>query len=530
MISDIVLATSLLRKGHSFVYIDPSILTQSMCDEAVKTNFLNFVLVPEKFRTPELCFDAVKHEYNFMEKIKIPNFYNDYIKQIISFNPSIIQRLDKTQQTIELCNIALIQIPELIHYILEPTYNMISYAISRGVSTFNDDIKQILRNSIRIRLINDIVLADDLIGKSYLINFIDPFIMNDDRYYNAVRANSNNFKFVPEKFRTHKICYCAVLSDYENMKYIDNKSFYNEYISKIIENKPEYIQYLDETHQTPELCSLALTLQKEVLEFIINPTKDMILYVLLRNKNMLSSIHEKFRIDEVCDFSIEHDKKNLKYVPELYKQKYDLKHGTSLQNIIPEYHVPEIIKIAIEEDITNFCYVKNPSFELVNSVFNDSRFNNNKFKEQYKKIVQFVTEEQLKHYISNYPNSINQLIVYLKDSKYDKLIDGLIQISRKAIASKNNSTIEIRKVLEVYGYALKLIPVEKITEEYALMAVKQNGLALEFVPTEFKTSEVLLEAVKQNGLALEFVPTESKTDLILLEAVKQRVDSVKYVK
>lgn len=74
-----------------------------------------------------------------------------------------------------------------------------------------------------------------------------------------------------------------------------------------------------------------------------------------------------------------------------------------------------------------------------------------------------------------------------------------------------------------------LQPMDVISKDIYLEAVRTNGNLLKYVPIFLKDKYMCMEAVRQNYGALRFVPRLLKDNDICIEAVKQHYNAVKYV-
>lgn len=358
-------------------------------------------------------------------------------------------------------------------------------------------------------MITDIELAYKLLNtpKNNALKNIDMSIFNinycniQEMYESAVKNDVRNIKHVPEKYKSELLYYYAILQNFDLINEAIKKypEFYNNYIHKIIEIKPIHIQCLNKDQQTIKLCNIALMNEHVngydyIISYIINPTKDMIMYSLLRNINSWFVIHDKFKTDELYYFFIDNFKDEIqndfsKYFSIKYKYKYDIENGTSLNYIPSTYHDLEIINHAIKKDIFNYIHISNSSIDKIDILY--SVLKDKRFEKCYDNMIYYINKEDLKKCFEKYP-----------DIKNNQFINKLENNNKNT----NPTQINIKLVLENCGLALKHIPEDKLTEELCLIAVKQDGLALEFVPDKFKTKNIIYYALLQNPLSCKFIP------------------------
>ena len=62
--------------------------------------------------------------------------------------------------------------------------------------------------------------------------------------------------------------------------------------------------------------------------------------------------------------------------------------------------------------------------------------------------------------------------------------------------------------------SIQFVPVEQITKEMCMDAVKQNGMNLEYVPKEYLTDEIIHEAIRRNKRACVYAVDRLTDDMV----------------
>ncbi len=361
MISDIELATEFLHARQSLKYIDSSILTQELCTlafqkrskniEFIPKKFLtpdfikiilktntdyikyipdefktkemcyssfhknpkNFNNIPEEFKTEEFCLMAVNEDFLLLQNIKIENFYEKHIEELIQNKPTNIKYLNEKQQTDKLCKIAIKSSINNIKHIINPTKDMIVFCIVQDPHIFNSLDEKLQTDEICDLMMDMSKFNIDRMPSLYLIKY-------------KIKYNKLQLKDVSKSFVTKEVMKLAVSVDPLQIKYITNPEY--EIVDIALSHKKFDTTILDDI-QNKKLNHHMFTYVKKNPKFIFK----IIDYFKLKNKYTLS---------ELIEIATSTDKSLIKEISE----KYDI----IIRNVEVGNERDEIKKDEIKKD------------------------------------------------------------------------------------------------------------------------------------------------------------------------------------
>jgi hypothetical protein len=232
--------------------------TWELCLAAVKNNGTALIYVPERLRTTEICLAAVKSNIlalNFVpEKLRTPGICLANINQNFP-------KLSVSSQW----------------YVLVNTVYPVTLEF---VSSFD------LKNTLLIKTLIDTV------------------------YFVAL-------KYVPEEFKTAKICRAAVKKDRRALQYIPEKLRTKRFYFGMVNDDGLALEYVPEEFKTLEICRAAVKKDKRALQYIPEKreTENIYFEAVYDDGLALEYVPKKFKTPYLCLTAVKKNKGALKYVP-----------------------------------------------------------------------------------------------------------------------------------------------------------------------------------------------------------------------
>jgi len=215
-------------------YVPENLKTYEMYLEAVKKNGYALGLVPEDLKTAELCLEAIEHSeqwskkfdendwlgYDFVddeldelelkllktdvlkyvpEKLKTAEFCFEAIKR----NTSTIADIPKSLITAELCNVAIKQNGRALLFVPEEflTYEMCLIAVKDYGKALKSVPETIKTKEFCLEAVKH---------RSWALKFVPENLRTYEMYLEAVKQDAGIFQYVPEEFKSTEICLEAV--------------------------------------------------------------------------------------------------------------------------------------------------------------------------------------------------------------------------------------------------------------------------------------------------------------------------------
>jgi len=205
--------TAVRQSSNALQYVNNQ--TYKICLEAIKVNPLALSMVINK--TSALCLEAVK------------------------MNPTALQYVPPQMQTIEICKEALVRDGMCLKFINNQTERLCYEAlISSKGAAFNlihNKTKFLCKEAMKIDG-NLLIYVPDksfdicmeaIKQNPFAIRYVEfDSLINKDieiLIYEAIKRNGNVIQCINKKYHTQKICIIAILTDKNNIKYIDYESF-----------------------------------------------------------------------------------------------------------------------------------------------------------------------------------------------------------------------------------------------------------------------------------------------------------------
>lgn len=193
----------------------------------------------------------------------------------------------------------------------------------------------------------------------------------------------------------------------------------------------------------------------------------------------------------------------------------------------------EVQKIAIQSNIYNFRYIKNPSYELQVLVVTIYPFFISKYDNPSEEIQTIVIRKNsaLIQHIKNPSEEIQMLAVQDRVENI-RHIENLCEKAQMLSVQKNinsisyikNPSIEVQRyVVEKCGDCLKYI--NNPNEEIQKLAVQNDACSIQYITNPCLTIQLM--AVRKNGQAIRYILNPCKS--VILEAILQNVYAIQHV-
>jgi hypothetical protein len=161
----------------------------------------------------------------------------------------------------------------------------------------------------------------------------------------AIKQNGANIKYVPENIKTIDFYQCLINLNINNFKYITNPSeeiveFYNKIVKL-------FCNFVSKPIYSPEECWAVVNEKYFSLQYVFEHliTYELCLHSIYRDPSMIKFVPKQFLTEELCEKTIKQNAFHLSFVPEHFQIKLQ--------------------KYALQQDIDNFKYIKNPSQEII---------------------------------------------------------------------------------------------------------------------------------------------------------------------
>ncbi len=208
------------------------------------------------------------------------------------------------------------------------------------------------------------------------INFeyLNNYLPIHDIYKIFVTTNGLALQFIKEQ--TEEICLLAVKNNHISFQYVKNKTFdickivlnkyglflkglnknnytkeqYHELCNIAINNRCSSLEYVDEEFKTFDICSLAISICYNTIEFIKNPSEELCLFALEQNINSVHNI--KIKSFNACKYIAKTEYTNLQFVTKKNMIMFNVEQLIELYDIIVNKET-NIIKSPLNKLYTN---------------------------------------------------------------------------------------------------------------------------------------------------------------------------------
>lgn len=279
-----------------------------LCLYAVKNNGIAIKFIHEKFKTYNICFNAVNEDAFALLFIKNQNYKICF--HAVSQNGLILEYVHPKLHSYELYNIAVSNNGISLKHVLNQNYKLCYNAIN----TYNNNTTLYIPNQHPFRYIDFNILSDDEIFKLSLLSIKkDPRIIiyfnkdidnlsliNKNRlinfnksklfylYKKSIFNNNSCIKYIIPEHQTIHLCLLCLKNDIHNLKLIHNKS--EKLYIKIVKKNGLYLEYLN--YQTDDICYHAIINNLNAFKFVKNITYNLCTKLIDNNYNIIKYIKE----------------------------------------------------------------------------------------------------------------------------------------------------------------------------------------------------------------------------------------------
>ena len=365
------------HQGLSIRYIRDR--TPEMCLEAVKSDYKALQYIVDQ--TEEMCLIAVKahslelgnfftnhikgkniiFDYDINRDIRFDTYYeprSHILRYVMNQNDEICLEAVKNyglslkfveNKTLEICMMAVNNIGHAIAFVDNQTEDICMAAVNNSgfairyikPENLTEEIclAAVKQNGLAINYIHNYTheICYAAVNQNGLaLEHVPDEMLNEDIFLDAVRQNGLALEFINIDNQNEDICNEALKNNINAIKFVKKNIDYNLAL-KAIRNDVMNLQYIPYAHV--DIINEAFNKDYNVIKYIkkFNQTEEMCLKAIQHDIDLIQFVH--FNIPN--DLAIKAVKKN----------------GIYLKNIINQ--TDEIVKIALENTINAFKYVKN---------------------------------------------------------------------------------------------------------------------------------------------------------------------------
>jgi len=289
-------------------FVPENMKTKEICEIAMNRNILAQQFVPERLKTPEMYMSAVENNGMALKYVPEKMITSEIAMTAIKDNGFALHLVPEELKTPEMCRTALNNLPS----------GRKSYEIMNDVPFSEVGMEQLKKCETE--------QSDPLL----VVYYMDKKIITPEMAELAFRLNNRCFLMIPDKLKTPEMCQEAVKKGWGNMEFI-----------------PDHMK-------TKEICETVVTRSIHAQMYVPDRFKTAELYMNAVKVDGMDLLYvpEKFRTPEVCLQAVKSNPEAKEFVPERFTGPY---------NIYEFYHG----KLKNEY----FGY-KQLSFEQVQKVFN----------------------------------------------------------------------------------------------------------------------------------------------------------------
>jgi hypothetical protein len=366
------------HQGMSIKYIKNP--TPEMCLEAVKQDFNAFKYI--KNQTEEICLIAVKcysqknyknYERFFKDKDFVIGWFQFGNIHELQYHPIYHNLSEVLIQTDSICLEAVKYYGFSLRYVKNQTKEICLAAVSNIGYAIAYIKKENQTKDICLAAVNN---------AGFAIRYIHKDNISEEIALVAVKQNGLVLNYIINK--THEICYDAINQNGLALKYVPKDMLNEDMYLDAVKQNGLALEFINEEDQNEDICNEALkknidaikfvkknidydlalkAIRKDVmnLQYIPHAHVDIINEAFNKDHNVIKYIKNYNQTEEMCLKAIQHDIDLIQYVnfkiPNDLAIKAVTKNGIYLKNIINQ--TDEIVKIALEQNINAFKYVKN---------------------------------------------------------------------------------------------------------------------------------------------------------------------------
>lgn len=347
---------ALMLDGMFIKYIKDIMIDKNLCELAFNNTKEAFPYIPEKYRSYEMCLDAVRYDGTYLEDIPDKYFVDEIMIEAVKRTPGAIKKI-KNPPT-KICVEAINRDPAIVK-VLDPVTIKKYFRVNNNYS----DPKVL--DTIYKMLDSDPTVFELIPNPSYNICL------------KAVEVDGFNIDYVSEIFQIEELCLKALKSNPWCIKYIKDQT--DIYVLAAISDNPKTIKYINKT--TPDLELLAVKINGTAIKNIQNQTEELCYEAIKSNPKALKYIKDP--TDLMCREVI---KTNPLYIQYVKIQTY------------------ELCALAVELDPFAIEHIENPPIEICFTAISKDYKTMKYIKKQTQAFCQFATivDPRVCEYVSNY--------------------------------------------------------------------------------------------------------------------------------
>lgn len=296
---------------------------------------------------------------------------NENWEQRLKKKPSDLKLLSVDEQTETLCEIAVKKNPKMFKYVLRPTDELTTFAISKK----GENLQYVPLANRKLGWCQLAVKQNGL-----ALEFVPEEHKNPQLFQQAIEQTGKALKFIPPAFQTEPLVLKALENNIEACLHIENWSETialtvversgnllasvpalfrtDRVIQQAIQNTPSAIRHLH--HPTIDQIRLAVSLDGLVLRKLVE-SEELDFSGEVRKKN-------EWLTEDICQLAVKQNGLALEHIPVRCHQEslYQLaiqQNGLALQYVPLHLRTPELCDLAFEQDVESIRYHIEPTLE-----------------------------------------------------------------------------------------------------------------------------------------------------------------------
>lgn len=385
----------------------------------------------------------------------------------------------------------------------------------------------------------------DYLNFTTLQNLPESFI-NEKLCFRLVSKNGDEIKFVPKKYRSKELFLVAVKNSAESIKFIDELD--DDICIEAIKNNYECMKYIPQEFKTVKVCCSAYVIN--VLSTLFFPkimlTNELIEDAISINGTLIQLLEFEKRSKKISRLAVLNNGNSIKYVKNRNKGLCRIaadKNPESLEHIPLEIIDKELCMKCVTRKGMTLKYVPKDIMdqEIVNlAILNDPN------------CIKYVPEEFKNDEVISTVLKYNG--IFLKFFENKRLSDDLYYLSIKNnplsfqyLPNRLKNYESCIKMVKECGMCLAFVPLELRDLKICEIAIDQNidsfpyvpksimnkniclkvcDKFLKFIPDSMKDIEICEKAVKSDGLNIQYIPKELLNEKISKIAILQNASCV----
>lgn len=323
-------------------YLKKDIVDEALCEIAFKSQGFDLEHVPLELRSEDLCLRAFDENYTaiFAFPASLLN-ENLVVKAIKKAKPQELEAIDGiTPEQFKTATYWLEMALKDSHILRLVPENFID-------EHFVFKVAPSISKAAHLKYIPAKILTNPTISSSLIES--NPMLLEgipkEARDYllclAAVEKNGMALQFVPNKMQDPKIYNTAINQNAIALKYVPFP-YIDESLPRIaVAKNGEAIEYVHESNIDVDLCKIALQSNAKALYFLPDRYRnnyDLNLYAIQQDGSDLSIVNERYRSLEICRIAFRASYKNWKHIP------YTLRNDVELISLYNDYRKQGFMK------------------------------------------------------------------------------------------------------------------------------------------------------------------------------------------